>query len=100
MFKALLKLYESIIRPHLENASCVWDPHLLGDIQQLENVQMFGLRVCTKCWNDGYDDPHYSLDRSSLKSVSSLKLLNYGYSNLIAKCSLTAQRHTRRLSVF
>ena len=39
------KLYKS---PHLEYASAVWSPHLAKDIKAIEDVQKFGLRVCTK----------------------------------------------------
>ena len=33
------KFYVSLVRPHLEFASTVWSPHLLGDIDMLEKVQ-------------------------------------------------------------
>ena len=33
------KLYVSLVRPHLEFASTVWSPYLLGDIEMLEKVQ-------------------------------------------------------------
>ena len=46
----LLKLYKSFIRPHLEYCSVVWSPYLLGDIESLEKVQRFALRVCLKNW--------------------------------------------------
>ncbi len=44
----LKQLYVSYIRPHLEYACKVWDPHLRKDIEALETVQKFALRVCTK----------------------------------------------------
>ena len=51
----LVKLYKSLIRPHIEYACSVWDPHLKKDIQMLENVQKFALRICSKSWNSDYD---------------------------------------------
>jgi len=43
----LVKLYKSLIRPHIEYTCSVWDPHLKKDIQALENVQKFALRICS-----------------------------------------------------
>ena len=31
--------YLTMVRPHLECASDVWDPHYIGDIMELEKVQ-------------------------------------------------------------
>ena len=47
----LLHLYKSFIRPHLEYCAIVWDPHLLKDIDALEKVQRFALRMCLKSWS-------------------------------------------------
>ena len=33
----------SFIRPHLDYASIVWNPHLKGEVESLENVQKFAL---------------------------------------------------------
>ena len=52
----LVKLYCSFIRPHLEYAAIVWNPLLKGDIDSLENVQKFALRVCLKSWNSTYEE--------------------------------------------
>ena len=54
--RTLLQLYVSLVRPHVEYAAPVWDPHLAQDINMLENVQKFGLRVCSKQWDTGYSE--------------------------------------------
>lgn len=51
----LLKLYLTIIRPHLEYASPAWDPFHKTEIDAIENVQKFALKVCLKSWDSGYD---------------------------------------------
>lgn len=47
-------LYLTLIRPNLEYASIVWDPHLIKGHKVLENVQKFACRVCTKNWHTDY----------------------------------------------
>ena len=71
----LAKLYKSLIRPHLEYACTVWDPHLRRDIQAIENVQKFALRVCSKSWNTDYNSLLDTLNISTLSARrTSLKL--------------------------
>ena len=50
-----LLLYLTHVRPHLEYAAVVWDPHQQGLMTTLENVQKFALRACTRDWKAGYD---------------------------------------------
>ena len=38
-------LYVSLVRPHLEFASTVWNPYLVGDIETLEKVQRRATRI-------------------------------------------------------
>ena len=52
----LLKLYLSYVRPHLEYCSHVWTPSLKGDVDIIEAVQKYALRVWTKSWELSYDD--------------------------------------------
>ena len=49
----LMQLYLSLIRPHLEYACPVWDPHTMKDKVLLEDVQKFALRMATKQWDSG-----------------------------------------------
>ena len=48
----LLQIYIALVRPHLEYASPVWSPHLSKDINSIEDVQKFALRICAKSWED------------------------------------------------
>ena len=63
----LLKLYQRFIRPHQEYSAVVWNPHLKGDIEALEKIQKYALRVCFKSWDLNYED---------LLSVASLPSLH------------------------
>ena len=50
------QLYISLVRPHLEYAVQVWDPYLQGDIDKLEAVQRFALKLISQRWNLGYEE--------------------------------------------
>ena len=67
----LLRLYISL-RPHLEYAFIVWSPSLKGEIDKLEEVQKFALRVCLKSWDKNYDD---LLLNSELPSLQKRRVL-------------------------
>ena len=45
-----------MVLPHLEYASAIWSPFLTGDKNRIEKVQKFALRMCTKCWEEHYDN--------------------------------------------
>ena len=62
----LLKLYVSFIRPHLEYTLGAWDPFLKKDIDLIEDMQKFALKVCLKSWNASYYD---LLKQSNLPSL-------------------------------
>ena len=66
-YASLLWLHTSLVRPHLEYAAAVWDPHLQHDIQHLESVQKFAL-VCTKQWH------HELLEQAQLPTLTKRRL--------------------------
>ena len=51
----LLHLYKMLVRPLLEYATCVWDPYLRKDINNIEKVQAFALKICLKEWHVNYE---------------------------------------------
>ena len=67
----LLQLYTSLVRPHLEYAAPVWDPHLQRNIQLLERTQKFASRLCAKAWDRSYDE---LLETLNLPTLSDRRL--------------------------
>ena len=67
----LLKLYLSFIRPDLEYSSPVWSPHLKGELETIEKVQKYVLKVCMKSWDSSYAD---LLSMTSLPSMQCRRL--------------------------
>ena len=53
---ALIQLYVSLLRPHLEYAYPVWAPHLVKDVRAIEDVQKFACKMATHNWNSSYQD--------------------------------------------
>ena len=51
----LSRLYVSLGRPHLKHAAPAWNPYLIRDINSLESVQRFALKVCLKQWNTPFN---------------------------------------------
>ena len=63
----LQQLYLLFVRPHLEYAVPVWDPHCLSYVDTLERVQKFSLRMIHRAWKEDYN---ILLQRSGLQSLS------------------------------
>ena len=49
-------MHISLVRPNLEYASQVWNPYKVGEVNSLEHVQKFALRMCTKSWDSSYQE--------------------------------------------
>ena len=52
----MLKLYIAFVRPILEYVSFVWAPHKLKDMEMLERVQHFALKISLKRWSGHYSE--------------------------------------------
>ena len=64
----LKMLYLTQVRPLLEYAFPVWDPHLEKDIKALESVQKFAAKMCSKTWQrSSYSEQLCALNLSTLK---------------------------------
>ena len=61
----------SLVRPHLEYACPVWDPHLIKDKKLLEDVQKFGCKLAAHQWDSGYQE---LLDLFELPSLEQQRL--------------------------
>ena len=54
--ESLFQMYISLVRPNLEYASQVWNPYKVGEVNSLEHVQKFALRMCAKSWDTSYEE--------------------------------------------
>ena len=70
----LLQLCTSLVRPHLEYASPIWNPHLTVYINTLEDAQKFALRMCSKCWDQTYSQLLQQFNIPRLQTTSTFTL--------------------------
>ena len=65
--ESLKQLYLTLVRPHLDYACQVWDPHLAKDKAKLEKVQKLACRMAARRWNAGYQELLEIFELSSLE---------------------------------
>ena len=51
----ILRLYKSLVGPHLEYCIQAWRPHLVKDIEILEKVQKRATRMIEECAGKAYE---------------------------------------------
>ena len=61
-----LKLYKQLVRPHLEYATCVWNPHFKTNITRLEQVQKRAKKSFYGLEKLSYEEQLRSLNLKSL----------------------------------
>ena len=64
----LLRAFKTYVRPILEYASCIWSPHLLGNIKQIESVQPQFTKRLLGLANVSYEDRLALLHIDSLET--------------------------------
>ena len=65
--EVLLKLYKSLVRPHLEYGNCVWYPHLKRQSIALEKIQRRATRILSDCTGMNYHERLKFFNLHSLK---------------------------------
>ena len=66
--QVILQLYKSLVRPNLEYCIQAWWPHLVKDIQSIENVQHRATRMISSLKGLSYDERLVSLKLTTLET--------------------------------
>ena len=79
----LKQLYLSLVRLNLEYACQLWDPYTQNDINKLESVKKFALKLISHCWDASYEEltrlvnaPMLSKRRVHLKLAQVYKIVH------------------------
>ena len=81
--ETLKQLYLSLVCPHLEYSCQLWGPYTQQDINRLESVQKFALKLISRRWEYGYEElislvniPELSNRRLHLKLARVYKIVH------------------------
>ena len=61
-----IKLYRSLVRPHLEYGQCIWSPYLIHCKKEIEKVQRRATKIVPGMNNLSYEERLIKLKLSSL----------------------------------
>src|SRR6267154_5187682 len=64
----IIPLYKSLVRPHLEYCVQVWRPHLIKDIQLIENVQRRATRMIPELHGQTYNQRPIGVKLTTLET--------------------------------
>ncbi len=103
---AILPLYTSLVRPHLEYAVQFWTPHHAKDIAKLEAVQQRATKMITSLRNKPYEEWLARLNLLSLSrnedseenSLSVLKSSKDLRTWALGRCSRLIIHHEQRVT--
>ena len=65
--ESFTKLYCALVRPHLEYGQSIWSPHLMKDLDAIENVQIRATRLVDGLHNMSYSERLQKLDLPTLR---------------------------------
>ena len=86
----LIKLYLTLILPILMYSSSVWDPYSISNINKLEKVQHFALKLCSKNWTSDYPLLLQLFNLPSLSSCRTTSKFVLLYKFIISKIYISA----------